>query len=66
MLGAASLTVRVSAPAHPCAFVPHYVQVMLGSRGIDRSVYGPYLLLLEPEQLAVLAMHRWGGRGGGH
>ena len=32
---------------------------MLGSRGIDRSVSGPYLLLLEPEQLAVLAMHRW-------
>ena len=28
---------------------------------MDRSVYGPYLLLLEPEQLAVLAMHRCGG-----
>lgn len=42
------------------------LQIMLGARGVDRSVYGPYLLLLEPEQLAVLAMHRWGGRGGGH
>ena len=30
---------------------------MLGSRGVDRKVYGPYLLLLEPEQLAVLTMH---------
>lgn len=28
---------------------------------MDRSVYGPYLLLLDPEQLAVIAMHceRW-------
>lgn len=33
---------------------------MLGTKGIDRKVYGPYLLLLEPEQLAVLTMHRWG------
>ena len=30
---------------------------MVGARGVDRSVYGPYLLLLEPEQLAVLTMH---------
>lgn len=37
------------------------LQIMLGARGVDRSVYGPYLLLLEPEQLAVLAMHRCGG-----
>ena len=25
--------------------------------GIDRSVYGPYLLLVDPEQLAVISMH---------
>lgn len=31
---------------------------MEGAKGIDRKVYGPYLLLLEPEQLAVLTMHR--------
>ena len=28
-----------------------------GSPGIDRSVYGPYLLQLDPEQLAVITMH---------
>lgn len=33
------------------------VQIILGARGIDRKVYGPYLLLLEAEQLAVLTMH---------
>jgi hypothetical protein len=33
------------------------MQIILGARGIDRKVYGPYLLLLEAEQLAVLTMH---------
>ncbi len=28
-----------------------------GTPGIDRSVYGPYLLQLDPEQLAVITMH---------
>ena len=28
-----------------------------GAPGIDRSVYGPYLLQLDPEQLAVITMH---------
>ncbi|KAL4857485.1 DNA-directed RNA polymerase 2B [Chlorella vulgaris] len=32
-------------------------RIILGARGIDRKVYGPYLLLLEAEQLAVLTMH---------
>ena len=31
--------------------------MLLGAKGIDRKVYGPYMLLLEPEQMAVLAMH---------
>lgn len=40
-------------------------RVLLGAKGIDRKVYGPYMLLLEPEQLGVLAMHRWVLRWGG-
>ncbi|KAL4451184.1 hypothetical protein ABPG77_009256 [Micractinium sp. CCAP 211/92] len=32
-------------------------RIIEGAKGIDRKVYGPYLLLLEPEQLAVLTMH---------
>lgn len=32
-------------------------RVARGISGIDRSVYGPYLLLVDPEQLAVIAMH---------
>jgi hypothetical protein len=31
--------------------------VARGTPGVDRSVYGPYLLRLDPEQLAVIAMH---------
>ncbi len=36
---------------------PCCAQVFAKEPGIDRGVYGPYLLLLEPEQLAVIAMH---------
>lgn len=32
-------------------------RIIQGAKGVDRKVYGPYLLLLEPEQLAVLTMH---------
>ncbi len=28
-----------------------------GAPGLDRKQYGPYLLRLPPEQLAVIAMH---------
>ena len=33
------------------------MQVKDHKKGIDRAVYGPYLLLLQPQQLAVLALH---------
>lgn len=32
-------------------------RIVTGAPGMDRSVYGPYLLRLDPEQLAVIAMH---------
>lgn len=32
-------------------------KIAQGTPGIDRSVYGPYLLQLDPEQLAVITMH---------
>lgn len=32
-------------------------RVAKGTSGLDRTVYGPYLLRLDPEQLAVIAMH---------
>ncbi len=41
-----------------CPWLPACLQIIEGAKGIDRKVYGPYLLLLEPEQLAVLTMHR--------
>ena len=33
------------------------LRVAKGVSGIDRCVYGPYLLRVDPEQLAVIAMH---------
>ncbi len=33
------------------------LQIFAKEPGIDRIVYGPYMLLLDPEQLAVIAMH---------
>lgn len=32
-------------------------KIAQGVSGVDRSVYGPFLLRLDPEQLAVIAMH---------
>ena len=33
------------------------LQIRDHEKGIDRAVYGPYLLLLQPQQLAVLTLH---------
>ncbi len=33
------------------------LRIAQGAPGIDRSVYGPYLLQLDPEQLAVITLH---------
>ncbi|KAL4525788.1 hypothetical protein Ndes2526B_g09281 [Nannochloris sp. 'desiccata'] len=33
------------------------LRVAKGVSGVDRCVYGPYLMRLDPEQLAVIAMH---------
>ncbi len=33
------------------------VQIKDHKKAVDRAVYGPYLLLLQPQQLAVLALH---------
>ena len=33
------------------------MRIASGAPGIDRSVYGPYLLQLDPEQLAVITLH---------
>lgn len=36
-------------------------EVLKGNGSTDRSIYGPYLLLLPAEKLAVIAMHEvWG------
>ena len=32
-------------------------KVLMGEPGMDRFVYGPYLLRVDPEKLAVIAMH---------
>ncbi|PSC74843.1 DNA-directed RNA polymerase chloroplastic mitochondrial [Micractinium conductrix] len=39
------------------AIMEEQKRILNGARGVDRKVYGPYLLQLEPEQLAVLTMH---------
>ena len=33
------------------------VQIMDGEKGMDRETFGPYLCLLEPKYLAVIAIH---------
>ncbi len=33
------------------------LQIREHKKGVDRAVYGPYLLLLQPQQLAVLTLH---------
>lgn len=48
---------HISLPPGPRLLIRR--QIIEGAKGIDRKVYGPYLLLLEPEQLAVLTMHRY-------
>ncbi len=39
------------------SLVKHVPQIREHKKGIDRAVYGPYLLLLQPQQLAVLTLH---------
>ena len=39
------------------AILAEQYRIAAGQSGIDRSVYGPYLLRMDPEQLAVITMH---------